>query len=178
MQKFAKYKKCSILHILTQKTLTLVHVKMCKYTKLFCKWTVTVHICMVTVHVQMIFLFFFSLSLICLLLTGPLTLISLSLFSIFFSLRINPLSSLFLSSHKLPLSWPDPQISGFMHHELRSELGWRHRSELGWMGIWFRCTWGLTQLPWPDNGRRRSCWIVITIPHSLWPLPLMIFLCF
>ena len=61
-----------------------------------------------TVYVQMIFLFFFPLSLICLLLTGPLTLTSLSLFSFFFSLRINPLSSLFLSSHKLPLPWPDP----------------------------------------------------------------------
>ena len=62
-----------------------------------------------TVYVEMIFLFFFFLSLSSVfLLTGPLTLTSLSLFSFFFSLRINPLSSPFLSSHKLPLPWPDP----------------------------------------------------------------------
>ena len=54
-------KKCSILHILTQKTPTSVFVKMCKYTPQPCKWIVTVHIYTVTVHVQMIFLFFFSL---------------------------------------------------------------------------------------------------------------------
>ena len=75
---------------------TSVHVKMCKYTKLFCKWAVTVHICMVTVYVQMIFLFFFPLSLICLLLIGPLTLTSLSLFS-FFSLSASTLSALCFS---------------------------------------------------------------------------------
>ena len=41
LQKFGKYKKCLIWHILIQKTLTSVLVKMCKYIKLFCKWTVT-----------------------------------------------------------------------------------------------------------------------------------------
>ena len=148
---------------------TSVHVKMCKYTKLFCKWAVTVHICMVTVYVQMIFLFFFPLSLICLLLTGPLTLTSLSLFS-FFSLSASTLSALCFSHLISFLFHGRTQISGVMHHECRSELGW--------MGIWFGCTWALTQLPWLDSGRRWSCWTVIAVPHSLWPLPPMDFLCF
>ena len=63
---------------------------MCKYTKLFmCKW---------------FFILFFSLPHLS---SSPWSSDShLSLFSsFFFSLRINPLSSLFLSSHKLPLPW-------------------------------------------------------------------------
>ena len=56
-----KWKKVSILHILTQKTLTSVFVKMCKYTPWLCKWTVTVHIYTVTVHRVNDFLILFFL---------------------------------------------------------------------------------------------------------------------
>ena len=70
--------------------------KMCKYAKLFCKWTVTVHMHGYCSCANDFYSFFLS----------PSSSDShLSLFSFFFSLRINPLSSLFLSSHKLPLRW-------------------------------------------------------------------------
>ena len=52
MDSLLKYKKCSILHILTQKPPTSVFVKMSKYAQWSCKWTITVYIYMITVHLQ------------------------------------------------------------------------------------------------------------------------------
>ena len=47
MDSLLRYKKCSILHILTQKPPTSIFVKMSKYAQYSCKWTVTVYIYMV-----------------------------------------------------------------------------------------------------------------------------------
>jgi len=65
-------KKCSILHILTQKTPIPIFVKMFKSTQRPCKWIVTVHICTVTVACAHNILIIFFLS------SLYLTLISLS----------------------------------------------------------------------------------------------------
>ena len=62
MDSLLKYKKYSILHILTQKPPTSVFVKMSKYAQWSYKWTVTVYIYTVTVHhVNDFFIHFFSL---------------------------------------------------------------------------------------------------------------------